>query len=138
MATEAQRKSGREFLRGEYEAAGFDVAQVDIGAYDSSDAAKLVPVVSAAKVALASGRPVAVHCGSGLGRACAVASLIVASASSVSGDDAVAWVREHVPDERTLAKETTRAFVGRWASAIADGSATLDESAGGSAGSGAT
>lgn len=108
---EAERKSGHESLRSEYEAAGFTVLQADIGAYDEGDVALLEPHVATAAAALEAGAPVVAHCGSGLGRGAAFVALVASRVAGISGAEAVALVKKHVPREKTLAKDTTCKFI---------------------------
>jgi len=93
---EAERHAGRD-LRALYEKGGMQVIQFPIDDFEAPQAADVKPIVEQVLEAANEGVNVAVHCHAGVGRTGTMAALLARQALGLSGEQAVAWVREHIP-----------------------------------------
>ena len=94
---EAQRRTGHD-LRQRYAQEGLDVLQFpipDFGVPEDIEglAAALEEVITQAS----SGKNLAIHCYAGLGRTGMFAALLAKRILQLSGEEALAWVRRHIP-----------------------------------------
>ena len=94
---EALKRSGLD-LRAFYRDEGLRVIHVpieDFGVPD--DVSCLEPALQAALDAARNGDNLAIHCYAGLGRTGLFAALLARRVLSLSGEEAIKWVRSHIP-----------------------------------------
>jgi protein-tyrosine phosphatase len=93
---ECERIAGCD-LRRLYADAGLEVVDFPIKDFGVATEGKLRGVVDRVLARLRVGRNVAIHCHAGKGRAGTIAACVVREVLGLPGDDAIAWVRRHVP-----------------------------------------
>ena len=95
---EAQKHSGLD-LRQFYTEAGLEVLHHPITDFSTpTDTAAFSDAVDAAIQQAKQGKNIVVHCYAGIGRAGMFAALMARRILDLEGDEAIAWVRQHVPD----------------------------------------
>jgi protein-tyrosine phosphatase len=95
-ADECDRIAGHD-LRRVYADAGLEIVDFPIKDFGVATEDELRRVVERVLARLRGGRNVAVHCHAGKGRAGTIAACVVREVLGLPGDDAIAWVRRHVP-----------------------------------------
>jgi protein-tyrosine phosphatase len=95
-ADECDRIAGHD-LRRVYADAGLEIVDFPIKDFGVATEDELRRVVERVLARLRGGRHVAVHCHAGKGRAGTIAACVVREVLGLPGDDAIAWVRRHVP-----------------------------------------
>ena len=93
---EARDRTGKE-LRRLYLERGYDVIYLPTLDFSIPDRDALQAGVSAAETALNSGSNLAVHCNAGIGRTGLFLACLAKRCQSLSGKDAVHWVRQYIP-----------------------------------------
>ncbi len=80
-----------------YRAEGFDLIHVPVPDLDAAARETLEPAVRRALECARAGRHVAIHCHAGKGRTGMFAACLARDALGLGGDEAIAWVRRHIP-----------------------------------------
>ena len=101
---EVQEVTGRD-LKAEYHACGFEVIHAPVEDFSIPDPGAFQAPIHDALKAAQSGKTVVIHCQAGLGRTGMFAACLAKVVLGLSGEDAVAWVRQHVPDAVQTAQQ---------------------------------
>jgi protein-tyrosine phosphatase len=105
---ECEAQTGRDLLR-QYAEEGYRVIHSpvpDFGVPEGEDFSRtLEDTLTHARA----GRHVAIHCLAGVGRTGVFAACLARQALGLSGDDAIAWVRQYVP--HAVSTDAQREFV---------------------------
>lgn len=95
---EAHQHTGLD-LRQFYQEAGIEVLHHPITDFSTpDDAAAFSDVIDTAIQQAKQGENIAIHCYAGVGRAGMFAALMARRILNLEGDQAIKWVRKHVPD----------------------------------------
>jgi protein-tyrosine phosphatase len=92
---ECLKKAGRN-LRLLYEEKGFNVIHLPIRDFGVPSNDKLIRAVNAVIAYAQTGRNIAIHCSAGIGRTGLFVALLAKQVLSLSGDEAIAWVRQYI------------------------------------------
>lgn len=93
---ECLANAGRDLPR-QYREAGFEVIHLPIEDFAVPTSEALAPAVRRVLADAHAGRNVAIHCHAGRGRTGLFAACLAREALGLSGDEAITWVRRHVP-----------------------------------------
>lgn len=93
---EARELTGMD-LRARYESLGFDVIYAPIPDFDIPDPGALQKPIQGTLLAAHAGKTIVVHCHAGLGRTGIFASCLAKVVFNMTGEEAVAWVRQYIP-----------------------------------------
>jgi Cyclin-dependent kinase inhibitor 3 (CDKN3) len=97
----AERLECRSVARGDlfevYRHEGLEVIHLPIRDFSAGHGQPIQPCIHRVLAELRDGRHVAIHCRAGRGRAGMFAACLAREALGLSGDEAIAWIRELVP-----------------------------------------
>jgi protein-tyrosine phosphatase len=97
----AERIECRNLARGDlfevYRREGLEVIHLPLRDFSAGNGAPIQPCIRQVLAELGDGRHVAIHCRAGRGRAGMFAACLAREALGLSGDEALAWIRELVP-----------------------------------------
>jgi protein tyrosine/serine phosphatase len=85
-------------LKGLYRDLGFDVVYVPVEDFSVPEPGAFQGPIRQVFEAARSGKSVVIHCQAGLGRTGMFAACLAKAVLGLSGEEAVRWVRHHVPD----------------------------------------
>jgi len=110
---ECIQRAGRD-LPHLYEEEGFELIHVPVRDFDVPAPDALGPAVERALAEARAGRNVAIHCHAGKGRTGLFAACLAKAALGFSGDEAIAWIRRHIPGavETAAQEEFVRSYDG--------------------------
>lgn len=107
-ADEIIEKSGRDLLK-LYRQQGMDILHLPIQDYNIPDSILLRQVVDQALALARKGKNVVVHCFGGIGRSGMFLACMAKIVFNITGEEAIAWVREYVPG--AVETDSQRQFV---------------------------
>lgn len=97
----AERIECRSLARGDlfevYRREGLEVVHLPLRDFSAGNGEPIQPCILRVLAELREGRHVAIHCRAGRGRAGMFAACLAREALGLSGDEALAWIRELVP-----------------------------------------
>ena len=93
---ECLEKAGRN-LRCLYEEVGFKVIHLPIRDFGVPSNSDLVRAVNGVIAYAQAGCNIAIHCSAGIGRTGLFVALLAKQILSLSGEEAIAWVRQYIP-----------------------------------------
>jgi protein-tyrosine phosphatase len=102
---EAQDLTGRD-LRAHYQELGFNVIHAPVQDFSVPKAGQFQAVLPEILGAARAGKTIVIHCHAGLGRTGILAACLAKVVFDMTGDEAVAWVRQYIPG----AVENTRQY----------------------------
>lgn len=84
-------------LRSLYQSAGFEVLYIPVPDYSIPDQDELNEPIQQVIAAARRGKTIVIHCHAGLGRTGMFAACLAKAVFGMNGEDAVNWVRQHIP-----------------------------------------
>jgi len=84
-------------LQARYKSLGFDIIHAPIPDFSVPDAGELQKPIQVTLQAAHAGKTLVIHCHAGLGRTGIFASCLAKVVFEMSGEEAVAWVRQYIP-----------------------------------------
>ena len=94
---ELQRVLGQDLL-GHYRQLGYDVIHAPAPDFNVFQPEVLKLALKATLAAAEAGRTIAIHCHAGVGRTGILAACLAKTVFGISGEDAVAWLRQFIPE----------------------------------------